>query len=98
MDGNSVLYIPHYGVYKQLQHSWFEEEIQLLSLNKENATPMILKKTSALYKGDPFLDNDGLLRVGGRLRLGDLDFENKPIIHPWKSHLTNLIISHFHKA
>ena len=43
---------------------------------------MVLKKTSALYKGDPFLDNDGLLRVGGRLRLGDLDFEIKPIILP----------------
>ena len=92
------LYIPHHGVYKQLQHSWFEEEIQLLGLNKEIATPMVLKKTSALYKGDPFLDNDWLLRVGGRLRLGELDFEIKPIILPRKSHVTNLIISHFHKA
>ncbi|KRY82042.1 hypothetical protein T4D_17099 [Trichinella pseudospiralis] len=46
---------------------------------------------------DPFLDEDGLLRVGGRLRLSDLDYEMKyPIILPKKHHIVNLIIGRAH--
>ncbi|KRZ28867.1 hypothetical protein T4C_8238 [Trichinella pseudospiralis] len=40
---------------------------------------------------------NGLLRVGGRLRLSDLDYEMKyPIILPKKHHIVNLIIGRAH--
>lgn len=42
---------------------------------------------------DPFLDNDGLLRVGGRIRKAHVDFNCKfPVILPQKHLLTRLIV------
>ena len=58
------------------QSEAFREEIQLLrdvnvkqqvadqDINKDKIKMM--KKSSSLYKLDPFLDEDGVLRVGGR--------------------------------
>lgn len=46
---------------------------------------------------DPFLGNDGLLRVGGRLKKANIEYERKfPIISPPKNHLTQLIIKAEH--
>ena len=54
-------------------------------------------KTSSLYRLDPFVDR-GLLRVGGRLSHADIPEESKhPVILPWKSHVTMLIIRHMHE-
>ena len=59
-----------------------------------------MKKTSSLYKLDPFLDDNGLLRVGGRVRLATgLTFDAKhPIILPKKGHVTELIVCHHHHS
>ena len=55
-------------------------------------------KTSALYKLDPFVDCNGLLRVGGRLKQACLPYKVKfPIILPRSSHVTYLIIKYFHE-
>ena len=57
----------------------------------------VVKRTSSLYRLNPFLDENGLLRVGGRLKHADLTTAVKhPIILPRKGHVTGLIISHFH--
>lgn len=63
-----------------------------------------LKDRKPLLKGDPlqplnpFLDADGLLRVGGRLSQSTLDYQAQhPIILHGKDHLANLIIIHEHK-
>ncbi|XP_067021942.1 uncharacterized protein [Acropora muricata] len=54
-------------------------------------------KASSLYRLDPFVDG-GLLRVGGRLNHADIPEESKhPVILPWKSHVTTLIIRHTHE-
>ena len=46
-----------------------------------------------LHKLDPFLDSDGILRVGGRLRRSSLPDKVKfPAILPRKAHVTNLVI------
>ena len=61
--------------------------------NKEN-----LKFHSAIYKLDPFIDNEGTLRVGGRLKNADLPSPIKhPVILPRGSHASSLIIRHFHE-
>lgn len=58
-----------------------------------------LKKTSNLYKLDPFVDGDGLLRIGGRIRRADMPLDVKhPLILPKSDHITDLIVRHFHSA
>lgn len=53
----------------------------------------LLANNSKLKNLDPFLDEHGLLRVGGRINKANLNFENKhPIILGSKHPLTTLII------
>ena len=70
------------------------------SLDKEKLQKRVkasTKNNSAIQRLDPFLEN-GILRVGGRLRCADLPHETKhPAILPWKSHVTTLLIRHAHK-
>lgn len=51
-----------------------------------------LKKTSSLFRLDPFIDEDDLLRVGGRLSKSDKLTEDlkHPVILPKESHITYL--------
>ena len=57
-----------------------------------------LRCTSSLYRLDPFLDEHYLLRVGGRLNKVSFCKDLKhPVIRTRKSHVTELIISHFHQ-
>jgi len=54
-------------------------------------------KTSSLYRLDPFLDSHGILRLGGRIKRADVPYDLKhPVILPKKSHITELIIRHYH--
>ena len=56
-----------------------------------------MKGTSSLYRLDPFLDSDDMLRVGGRLKRAHVTYDLKhPIILPRKSHITELIVRHHH--
>ena len=98
---------------KIVQNEAFQDEIQLLkdaniksptadqeaSKEKMNYKEvMTIKRSSSLYKLDPFLDEDGVLRVGGRLRQSSIPYDVKhPIILPKKGHVTNLILCHFHQ-
>jgi hypothetical protein len=46
----------------------------------------------------PFLDENGVVRVGGRLSNSGLPYSQKfPILIPKNSHLTDLIIDYYHK-
>ena len=57
-----------------------------------------LPTTHELCCLSPFIDNDGLLRVGGRLRHAPLPYHNKyPIILSPKCNLTPLIVRHYHE-
>ena len=95
-------------ILKSVQFWNFNEEIQVLQnlsgedrmfQNRQNAHTRNkkLKQTSSLFRLDPFLDEKGVLRVGGRLQKAALAYEIKhPIIIPKKSHLTELLIRHYH--
>lgn len=53
-----------------------------------------LKKKSPLYRLDPFVDHNGVLCVGGKLDKTQefpVDIQH-PVILPYKSHITTLII------
>ncbi|GBM39368.1 hypothetical protein AVEN_55117-1, partial [Araneus ventricosus] len=74
------------------QLSEFKAEIDALKKGKDVA------KTSKLKALDPFLDENALLRVGGRLNNSDLPFESKhQIILPSKHKFTKLLFEHLHK-
>lgn len=54
--------------------------------------------STQLQKLNPFLDNIGLIRVGGRLRNAGVPYEHKhPVLLPSKHKLTGLIIDQYHK-
>ncbi|XP_048868217.1 uncharacterized protein LOC125740722 isoform X1 [Brienomyrus brachyistius] len=79
-------------VVKAIQREMYAEELQCLKQNKS------LPKTSTLQKLDPFVDESGLLRIGGRLLNADLSSgEKRPLIIPGKSHVALLLIRHFHE-
>ena len=71
-------------VLKIVQREQFHEEIEVLKkLNTaREATDrklarernLAIKKSSCLYRLDPFLDEDGIVRVGGRIRRANLPF------------------------
>jgi len=95
-------------IFKSVQFWYFGKEIQVLQ-NHSGKDPMFrnrqnahtrnekLKQTSSLFRLDPFLDEKGMLRVGGRLQKATLAYEVKhPIVVPKKSHITELLIRQYH--
>lgn len=77
-------------IVKMLQTKAFTPEIDSLSNQMAVST--------SLHKLDPFLDENAILRVGGRLGRSTLLYGVKhPIILPRHGHITNLIIKYFHE-
>jgi hypothetical protein len=54
-------------------------------------------KKSKLYKLNIFLDNDGVLRVGGRLKQSDLPFEVKHQIILPRGHVSTILVRDIHQ-
>ncbi|XP_055309915.1 uncharacterized protein LOC129573450, partial [Sitodiplosis mosellana] len=74
-----------------IQIKAFEKEIE--NLNKGIALPK-KSKLKALY---PFIDRNGLIRVGGRLENSKFNYNKKhPIIIPYGTQLTEMIIREAH--
>ena len=94
-------------IFKSGQLRYFEKEILLLqklnegdhmfqNRNSARVRNEKLKQISSLFRLDPFLDQKGILRVGGRLKKAALAFEVKhPIIVPKKSHIIELLIRYY---
>lgn len=56
-----------------------------------------ISQRSTLLRLDPFVDEEGLLRVGGRIHYDDIsDPEKHPLILPPNHHVTDLLIQHYH--
>ena len=57
-----------------------------------------LSKKDPLLSLTPFIDSDGVLRVGGRLSNTDLSYDRKhPMILPKNSHISDLLIENEHE-
>ena len=77
---------------KVTQVRWFQNEIEALQENRS------VHRSSLLRQLNPFLDEDGLLRVGGRLNNASLSYNEKhPAILPKHSLLTRLLIRSAHQ-
>nr|CAI5840531.1 unnamed protein product [Callosobruchus analis] len=78
---------------KLVQCQEFGMEIMHLKRCKE------VSKSSKLLSLNPFLDKNEILRVGGRLRHSQLEFDHKhPVILPGHHHFTKLIILYEHES
>ncbi|GBO33493.1 hypothetical protein AVEN_208733-1, partial [Araneus ventricosus] len=76
---------------KNVQANCFAQEIQCLKSGQQ------LPNSSSLINLSPFLDEQDILRVGGRLKNSNLPIERKhPILLPYNNHFSDLIINHFH--
>ncbi|XP_064122452.1 uncharacterized protein LOC135226673 [Macrobrachium nipponense] len=81
------------AIIMYVQREVFGDEVKALSRE------LSVGKSSPIYKLDPFLDSeDGLLKVGGRIRRSDIPQSAKhPILLPKKHHVTTLLIRHEHE-
>ena len=95
-------------IIRQVQSKAFEAEIKMLQdlqiseedtdRNNARKRKQTMKRTSSLYKLDPFIDSNGILRVGGRIRRANfLNAEKHPAILPSSGHITELVICDSHK-
>lgn len=76
-------------IIKHEQRQYFRDEIKCL-----NSKLNIKTNLNAL---SPFIDREGVLRVGGRLQNANISFDQRhPIILPKNNHITNLIIIREH--
>ncbi|XP_011686440.1 PREDICTED: uncharacterized protein LOC105449136 [Wasmannia auropunctata] len=74
-----------------VQKQAFAAEIK--ALNEDHT----VNSSSRLISLSPFLDETGLIRIGGRLRQSDLSFNTRhPILLPRDHRLTYLVIEHEH--
>ena len=80
-------------ILKTVQNYYFEDEYESLTSGSGNNT---VKNSSRLVKLDPIL-HEGLIKVGGRLKNAIISESAKhQIILPRESHVTKLIINHYH--
>ncbi|KAL0810831.1 hypothetical protein ABMA28_010141 [Loxostege sticticalis] len=80
------------ALIKISQKDSFNDEIRLLSLNKT------LKAKSDISSLNPFLDSEGIIRVGGRIGASSYDFDKKhPVLLHANSHFTKLLFRQEHK-
>ena len=78
------------------QQAFSEEITQLKNTHMEKEKQ--LKKKSGIYSLDPYLDKEGLLRVGGRLKKANLHFSDiHPLLIGTKSKTTALILEWCHQ-
>ena len=77
-----------------VQEEAFSEGIKSLTQNKE----LQKNKSTELHKLNPFMDSQGILRVGGRLTQATLHPHVKhPAILPKGHHVSRLLIKHYHE-
>ncbi|XP_062699137.1 uncharacterized protein LOC134284320 [Aedes albopictus] len=89
-------------LWRQAQHESFPDEMSILSknINKKSGDVFeLVKKTSCIYKLSPMLDDNGILRMGGRMEMsGEMPFDKKfPIILPRKHATTEKVIQFYHE-
>ncbi|XP_011884052.1 PREDICTED: uncharacterized protein LOC105571188 [Vollenhovia emeryi] len=79
-------------MYRAVQKTGFPEEYRALIKGET------IRTTSNLLSLSPFIDTDGLIRVGGRLKNAQLSFDTcHPILLPRNHTLTRLIILREHE-
>ena len=91
-------------IIRTVQNEVFATEISVLAKKDRGESRESIRerrkvlKMSNIYRLDPFLDQEGILCVGGRLHRADLSYEERhPIILPKEHHITKLLIRQYHQ-
>lgn len=80
-------------IIKEVQHEQFQNELLCIKENRP------LPKGSPIITLNPFVDTEGILRVGGRVNRADIPTSDKnPIILPGRHHISTLLILRHHDA
>ncbi|XP_062594609.1 uncharacterized protein LOC134256031 [Saccostrea cucullata] len=80
-------------ILKTIQQEFYSKELNCLYSNQP------LPKNSSILPLSPILDEEGLLRVGGRLRRANLPTgEKTPILILGKHYIATLLFRHFHES
>ena len=80
------------AIVKSVQHKYFKGEVEALKSRK----PVV--KKSPIYILEPFLDEEGILRVGGRLKNAPLpEKAQHPIILPKNHYVSRLVARRAHE-
>ncbi|XP_028412002.1 uncharacterized protein LOC114534734 [Dendronephthya gigantea] len=94
------------AIIKAVQNEAFADDIKVLKREDNNdieSRDQLKERRRTLRRSnlaglDPFLDQKGILRVGGRLNRSSLTFEEKhPVLLPKKHHVTQLLLRHYHE-
>ncbi len=74
-----------------VQQEHYKDELKCLSKGEE------ISQQSSLKKLAPFVDGEGLIRVGGRLQSAELSEQEKhPLIIPARQHVATLLVRYYH--
>ena len=92
-------------IVKLVQKQAFSKELSSLKQEKEDQNhsrserkKRVVSKSSTLLRLDPFMDENGLIRVGGRIRSASIDDKAKhPIVLPKKEYLSELVVRQLHE-
>jgi hypothetical protein len=80
------------AIVRYIQNQTYSKEIHCLSQGQK------IPAQSTIHQLQPVLDDEGILRVGGRLRFAPLSDASKyPMILPQKHHVSELIVRHVHQ-
>ncbi|XP_028412569.1 uncharacterized protein LOC114535461 [Dendronephthya gigantea] len=87
------------SVIDYVQCECFPDEVaHLKPTRSDRSNRRVVKKSSKLATLSPFMGEDNLIRVGGRLERAEIPFNAKhPIIIPSKHHIVGLFIRHYHE-
>ena len=102
ISSSDLIYAEQY-IIKQLQLQYFPNELKTLNIQNRNRNTLKtvkkeLKGGSPLLRLNPFLDDDGIIRVGGRLKDSPLSYNVKyPIVLPKLAAISDLIIRWYHQ-
>lgn len=80
-------------LFKKAQESVYQEEISQLRFGRN------VEKTSKIYQYSPYIDEDGLIRMRGRIENapGILHDTKRPVILPYDNRITFLYADYFHR-
>ncbi len=80
------------AIIRAVQQEVFAEEFRCFKDNKN------IPKSSPLFTLNPLIDENGLIRIGGRMSRVITGFdESNPIIIPRQHHIAILIVRHYHE-
>ena len=84
-------------IFRMIQRKSFSEEVKALNSSTHNSNGV--NQSSSLFKLDPFLDSNGILRVGGTLSRSKLTSnEVHPVGLPKASNITEAVVIWSHEA